>query len=143
MLTAPAETIRLKNGRTILADRVRQTATQVEYDVGDNSYAIPSALVDHVESGGAPLVSHASTAQSAENSASAAAQVSNFNPASLQNEDNVITRVVRNHQVDRTALNEIEQGGKRSANSGRVTEVFVMRKGGWVNPGWHMDAGGQ
>jgi ketosteroid isomerase-like protein len=36
---------------------------------------------------------------------------------------------------------EIEQDGKRSANSGRVTEVFVMRNGAWVNPSWHMDTG--
>jgi ketosteroid isomerase-like protein len=34
---------------------------------------------------------------------------------------------------------EIEQGAKRSANSGRVTEVFVNRNGAWVNPSWHMD----
>ena len=36
---------------------------------------------------------------------------------------------------------EIEQGGKRSSNSGRVTEVFVNRNGAWVNPSWHMDTG--
>src|SRR5262245_40986400 len=36
---------------------------------------------------------------------------------------------------------EVEQGGKRSANSGRVTEVFVNRNGAWVNPSWHMDTG--
>lgn len=35
---------------------------------------------------------------------------------------------------------EIEQGGKRAVNSGRVTEVFVNRNGTWVNPGWHMDS---
>jgi ketosteroid isomerase-like protein len=38
-------------------------------------------------------------------------------------------------------LYEIEQGGKRVANSGRVTEVFVNRNGAWVNPSWHMDTG--
>lgn len=38
-------------------------------------------------------------------------------------------------------LYEIEQGGKRSINSGRVTEVFVNRNGTWVNPSWHMDSG--
>jgi ketosteroid isomerase-like protein len=38
-------------------------------------------------------------------------------------------------------LYEIEQGGKRSVNSGRVTEVFVNRNGAWVNPSWHMDTG--
>jgi len=36
---------------------------------------------------------------------------------------------------------EIEQGGKRTSNSGRVTEVFVNRNGAWVNPSWHMDTG--
>ena len=38
-------------------------------------------------------------------------------------------------------LYEIEQGGKRSVHSGRVTEVFVNRNGEWVNPSWHMEAG--
>ncbi len=36
---------------------------------------------------------------------------------------------------------EVEQDGKRSTNSGRVTEVFVNRNGQWVNPSWHMDTG--
>jgi len=36
---------------------------------------------------------------------------------------------------------EIEVGGQRFNQSGRVTEVFVLRKGQWVNPGWHMDSG--
>ena len=36
---------------------------------------------------------------------------------------------------------ELEVGGQRSTSSGRVTEVFVLRNGQWVNPGWHMDSG--
>jgi ketosteroid isomerase-like protein len=36
---------------------------------------------------------------------------------------------------------ELEIGGQRSNHAGRVTEVFVLRKGQWVNPGWHMDSG--
>jgi ketosteroid isomerase-like protein len=36
---------------------------------------------------------------------------------------------------------ELETGGQRINRSGRVTEVFVLRKGQWVNPGWHMDSG--
>jgi ketosteroid isomerase-like protein len=36
---------------------------------------------------------------------------------------------------------ELEMGGQRSTQSGRVTEVFVLRNGQWVNPGWHMDSG--
>jgi ketosteroid isomerase-like protein len=38
-----------------------------------------------------------------------------------------------------TYLYEIEMGGKRTTNTGRVTEVFVNRDGTWVNPSWHMD----
>ena len=36
---------------------------------------------------------------------------------------------------------ELETGGQKINQSGRVTEVFVLRKGQWVNPGWHMDSG--
>ena len=36
---------------------------------------------------------------------------------------------------------ELEVGGQRVQQSGRVTEIFVLRKGQWVNPGWHMDSG--
>jgi hypothetical protein len=40
-----------------------------------------------------------------------------------------------------TYMYELEKDGKRSPHSGRVTEVFVLRNGQWVNPGWHMDSG--
>jgi ketosteroid isomerase-like protein len=40
-----------------------------------------------------------------------------------------------------TYLYELEVGGSRVSRSGRVTEVFVLRNGQWVNPGWHMDSG--
>jgi ketosteroid isomerase-like protein len=36
---------------------------------------------------------------------------------------------------------ELEVGGQHLNRSGRVTEVFVLRNGQWVNPGWHMDGG--
>jgi ketosteroid isomerase-like protein len=36
---------------------------------------------------------------------------------------------------------ELEVGGQHINRSGRVTEVFVLRQGQWVNPGWHMDSG--
>jgi ketosteroid isomerase-like protein len=36
---------------------------------------------------------------------------------------------------------EIEIGGQHINKTGRVTEIFVLRKGEWVNPGWHMDSG--
>jgi ketosteroid isomerase-like protein len=36
---------------------------------------------------------------------------------------------------------ELETGGQRMNKAGRVTEIFVLRNGQWVNPGWHMDSG--
>jgi ketosteroid isomerase-like protein len=36
-------------------------------------------------------------------------------------------------------LYELETAGQKYQQTGRVTEVFVLRKGQWVNPGWHMD----
>ena len=38
-------------------------------------------------------------------------------------------------------LAESETNGKRSLDSGRITEIFVRRHGQWTNPGWHTDAG--
>ena len=34
---------------------------------------------------------------------------------------------------------DLENNGERKTFSGRATEVFVIRKGHWVNPGWHLD----
>ena len=36
-------------------------------------------------------------------------------------------------------LYETEVDGKQSLTSGRVTEIFVLRRGKWSNPGWHTD----
>jgi Domain of unknown function (DUF4440) len=35
---------------------------------------------------------------------------------------------------------ETEVAGKRSIESGRVTEVFVLNQGKWMNSGWHTDS---
>src|SRR5260370_39941125 len=53
--SAWADTIHLKNGRTIVADRVRENGTHYEYALGDDSYAIPKSVVDHVYAGGFPV----------------------------------------------------------------------------------------
>jgi ketosteroid isomerase-like protein len=35
---------------------------------------------------------------------------------------------------------DTEVDGKRSSDSGRVTEIFVWQHGRWTNPGWHTGA---
>ncbi|HXZ27723.1 MAG TPA: peptidase MA family metallohydrolase [Terriglobales bacterium] len=49
-----ADTIHLKNGRRIVADKVRTSGDHVEYQIGDNTFAIPKSLVDHIDAGGVP-----------------------------------------------------------------------------------------
>jgi len=36
---------------------------------------------------------------------------------------------------------EMENKGHRETQSGRATEIFVRRKGRWLNSGWHVDSG--
>jgi len=51
-ISAPAEVIRLKNGRTIYADQVHENGSHLEYVVGQDSYAIPKSVVDRIDAGG-------------------------------------------------------------------------------------------
>src|SRR6202158_4839249 len=92
LASAWADTIHLKNGRTILADHVRENGSHYEYDVGDDSYAIPKSVVDHVDAGGMPT-----------RSVSGAAKVADLPaftpPDSLANEGNLIARLIKNGKV--------------------------------------------
>lgn len=48
---ALAEVIHLKNGRTIWAERIRDKGSQIEYEIGDDVYAIPKSMVERIEDG--------------------------------------------------------------------------------------------
>ena len=65
-LAAQAETIHLKNGRTILASNVREKNGRIEWEVGDNTYSIAKSLVERIDTGGVPAVSRGSAAQEIE-----------------------------------------------------------------------------
>jgi hypothetical protein len=36
---------------------------------------------------------------------------------------------------------ETDVKGKREVDTGRASEIFVLRGGQWLNPGWHTDPG--
>lgn len=60
---ALADTIHLKNGRSIVADSVREKSDRVEYDIGEDSYAIPKSSVERIEAGvGVPTSGSATAA---------------------------------------------------------------------------------
>ena len=110
---ASAEVIHLKNGRTIWADQVRDTGTHIEYDLGDNTYAIPKSLVDRIDAGGAPP-----GYASAGGSAKEAHDLPEFAPAdNLRNDPALIGKVIQDGRVDSDALSALEQAGNSPATA--------------------------
>jgi Tfp pilus assembly protein PilF len=102
---APAEVIHLKNGRTIWADHVREDATHVEYDVGDDSYAILKSSVDHVDAGGV-------RPEYASSGAGSNRAVPQFAPAeSLRSDPGLADKIIHEGKVDADALAAVEQLG--------------------------------
>lgn len=119
-----ADTIHLKNGRTILADHVRESGARYEYDVGDDTYAIPKSAVDHIDAGGVPA-----------HSGSPAAKVGDlpaFTPAdSLANESAVFAQIVKEGKVDTDVLAGLETSGNAelSATANFIAGKFEFEHG--------------
>ena len=105
-----AEVIHLKNGRSIWADHVREVGPKVEYDQGDNSYAIPKSSVDRIETGGLPP--EYASAGAGKHDVPAF-----IPPSNLRNEAEVAGKVIREGNVDADALNAIEQQGDPKASA--------------------------
>jgi Peptidase MA superfamily/Tetratricopeptide repeat len=106
-----AEVIHLKNGRTIWADHVRDTGSHIEYDLGDNTYAIPKSLVDRIDAGGVPP-GYASS----EGNTKQAHDLPDFAPAgNLKNDPALIGKIVRDGRVDPDALSVLEETGNSEA----------------------------
>ncbi len=119
-----ADTIHLKNGRTIVADHVRENGNHYEYDIGDDSYAIPKSSVDRVDAGGMPT--HA---------ASASARIGDlptFSPAdSLANEGDLVGRIIKESKVDPDVLSSLEHKGNAelSATANFIAGKFEFEHG--------------
>ena len=113
VVCASAEAIHLKNGRIIWADHVRDTGTHIEYDLGDNAYAIPKSSVDRVDAGGTPP-GYASS----EGSAKESHDLPDFAPAdNLKNDPALIGKIIQDGRVDPDALYSLEQAGNISATA--------------------------
>jgi Peptidase MA superfamily/Tetratricopeptide repeat len=120
-----ADTICLKNGRKILVDHVRENGTRYEYEIGDNSFAIPKSLVDHVEAGGMPSSSAAAHG-------AGVADLPAFTPAdSLANEGDLVAKIIREGKVDTDALSALEGKGNAelSATANFIAGKFEFERG--------------
>jgi tetratricopeptide (TPR) repeat protein len=115
--SAWADTIHLKNGRTIVADHVRENGNHYEYDVGDDSYAIPKSLVERVDAGGMPV----HTASGAK-----VADLPTFTPAdSLANEGDLVSKIIKEGKVDADVLASLEGKGNAELSA---TASFIAGK---------------
>jgi len=116
---ASAEVIHLKNGRTIWADHVREDGPRVEYDRGDDTYAIPKSAVARIEAGGVPP-----------QYAAAGAPTKNDIPAyippdNVRNEAEIAGKVIKDGKIDADVLSSIEQQGSPKETA---TAYFVAAK---------------
>ena len=102
-LPSCADTIHLKNGRTILADRVRENGTRYEYEIGEDTYAIPKSAVNRVEAGGVPV--HAG-------SDAKLPDLPSFTPPdSLAREGDLVGKIIKEGKIDADALASLEAKG--------------------------------
>lgn len=118
--SSPADVIRLKNGRTIWADQVREDKNKdrVEYDVGEATYAIPKSSIERIDAGGAAP---------APSGSGQSAAVADFTPAAptFDHEGDIAQKIVHDGKVDIEALASLE----RTGNSGlAATGHFLAGK---------------
>jgi len=117
---APAEVIHLKNGRTIYADQVRESGAHLEYEVGEDSYAIPKSVVLRVEAGGIrPEHTYTADEKNSHDEPSLAPT------GNLTGEGELSDKLIRNDQVDTDALTALERAGNPLSTA---TGYFIAGK---------------
>jgi tetratricopeptide (TPR) repeat protein len=116
--SAPADTIHLKNGRTILADHVRENGTHYEYEIGDDSYAISRNSVERIEAGGTPF--------SVASSLASKNDLPLFKPVdTLSFESDLPKTIIKDGKVDTEALSKLEDKGDAELSA---TADFIAGK---------------
>ncbi|MGA7687112.1 MAG: peptidase MA family metallohydrolase [Terriglobales bacterium] len=105
-LSAPAAVIHLKNGRTIWADQVREDKNKdrVEYDVGEDTYAIPKSSIERIDAGGASPVTGGHGTAPTEGPDFAP-------PTTFSHESDLSEKIVREGKVDTDALAALDRAG--------------------------------
>jgi tetratricopeptide (TPR) repeat protein len=99
--SASGEVIRLKNGDVIYADQAKESGNNVTYEIGDNSFTIPKSRVESIENGPRPT-------QNIPN----IADLPTLTPDSrLSGEEQLLDKIVRDHEIDRGALAAVESRG--------------------------------
>lgn len=101
LFTATAETIHLKNGRTILADSVREVNGRVEYTIGDNTFSLPKSSVVSIDTGGTPIVTPVEDIPA----------VTSQPDLNIHNADELSAKLFPNGKLDTELLSAIDREG--------------------------------
>src|SRR2546423_412627 len=102
-----AETIRLKNGRIILADSVREVNGRVEYSVGENTYALPKSSVERIDTDGRPVVTNSETRERL------SVPTIREDITTGGGDQSAASKVIHDGKVDIDALSALESGGDK------------------------------
>lgn len=103
---ARADTIHLKNGRTILADSVKETSTHVEYTIGEDTYAVPKSSVERIDAGGVPV--HSSALSSF---ATRSEMPITVPTEEIRHSSEVQDKLIKDGHVDEAAIADVEKIG--------------------------------
>jgi hypothetical protein len=126
LISAPAalaDTIHLKNGRTIVVDSVHEKGNRYEYEIGDDSYAILKSSVDHIEAGGLPPAS---------SSGGGHGDLPVFVPAdTLGTEGDLPNAIIKDGKVDPDAIAKLENKDNaiQSATADFIAGKFEFEHG--------------
>ncbi|MCU1287186.1 MAG: repeat protein [Acidobacteriales bacterium] len=107
-----SESIRLKNGRVILADSVREVNGRIEYTIGENTYAIPKSSVIKIDTGGSPVVTSKDDLPSAPPKEELV----------IRNHEELDSRLIVSGKVDTEFLTAIEKEG----NPDRAAYALIL-----------------
>jgi tetratricopeptide (TPR) repeat protein len=121
-LWAQADVIRLKNGKTIVADSTHESGGRIEYTVGDNTFAIPASLVEKIDKGDARPISVPRQEPSQE-------QIPEVHER-LQTGVELNSSILRGAGIDAEAIRTIEAQGvpERSAAANFLAGQFEERQ---------------
>jgi hypothetical protein len=105
-----AEVIRLRNGRAISVDRVRENGDRIEYEIGDSSYAIPKSMVERIEPGGVSAEAAAPDTPTPNPIDTAALAPSD----AWMRQSTLADKIIHDNAVDEDALRAVEKQGNAS-----------------------------
>ncbi len=106
---ASAQTIHLKNGRTIRADNVREENGRVIYEQGDNSFSIPRSIVDKIDNAEVPGAALFAGGGATDSEKTAAAAEVTAPDLEVRGAADLRARLIRNGHIDANFLLDFEK----------------------------------